>query len=94
MGKRVCACGIQALVKAAALAPRVGLPWHRAGTLLHVAGGHLLLGQFEAALAAAKEAGCLAEEEDLREVRIYALRLLKQATDQTSQSFHRPQPPK
>jgi DNA-binding SARP family transcriptional activator len=73
--------GIQALAKAAALAPRIGLPWHQAGTLLHIAGGHLLLGQFEAALAAAKEASCLAEEEDLREVRIHALRLHEQATD-------------
>jgi DNA-binding SARP family transcriptional activator len=74
--------GSRALVEAAALAPQVGLPWHRGGTLLHTAGGGLLLGQFEAALAAADEAVCLAEEEDLREVRARGLRLRAQATGQ------------
>jgi tetratricopeptide (TPR) repeat protein len=71
--------GSRALVEAAALAPQVGLPWHRGGALLHIAGGRLLLGQFDAALAAADEAVGLAEEEDLREVRARGLRLRLQA---------------
>jgi DNA-binding SARP family transcriptional activator len=85
--------GIQALAEAAALAPRVGLPWHRAGTLLHIAGGHLLLGQSEAALTAVEEASHLAEEDDLREVRAYAQQLHEQATHQNPRTFRRPQPP-
>jgi tetratricopeptide (TPR) repeat protein len=72
--------GSQALAEATALAPQIGLPWHRGGTLLHIAAGHLLLGQVEAARAAADEAICLAEEEDLREVRARGLRLRAQAT--------------
>jgi DNA-binding SARP family transcriptional activator len=75
--------GSRALVEAAALAPQVGLPWHRGGALLHIAGGRLLLGQFEAALSAADEAIHLAEEEDLGEVRARGLRLRAQATGQT-----------
>ena len=31
--------GSRALVEAAAQAPQIGLPWHRGGTLLHVAAG-------------------------------------------------------
>jgi tetratricopeptide (TPR) repeat protein len=73
--------GRQALAEAAALAPQIGLPWHRGGTLLHIAGGHLQLCQFEAALAAAEEAIHLAEEEDLREVQARGLRLRSQAWD-------------
>jgi tetratricopeptide (TPR) repeat protein len=73
--------GIQALAEAAALAPQIGLPWHRCGTLLHIAAGHLLLGQADAAQATAEEAIHLAEEEDLREVRARGLRLRAQATD-------------
>jgi DNA-binding SARP family transcriptional activator len=72
--------GVQALAEATALAPQVGLPWHRGGTLLHLAAGRLLLGQVEAALAAADEALRLAEAEDLRQVRAHALRLREQAT--------------
>jgi hypothetical protein len=72
--------GRQALAEAAALAPQIGLPWHRGGTLLHIAAGHLLLGQIEAALADVQEAIRLAEEEDLREVRARGLRLRAQAT--------------
>lgn len=79
-GKRE--AGSQALAEAAALAPQVGLPWHRGGALLHVAAGHLLLGQVEAALAAAEEAIRLAEDEDLREVRRRGLRLRAQALHQ------------
>jgi tetratricopeptide (TPR) repeat protein len=75
--------GVQALAEAAALAPRIGLPWHRGGTLLHIAAGHLLLGQVEAALIAAEEAIRLAEEEDLHEVRVQGLRLRERATHQT-----------
>jgi DNA-binding SARP family transcriptional activator len=67
--------GSLALAEAAALAPQVGLPWHRCGTLLHVAAGHLLLGDSEAALTAAGEAIGLAEEEDLRDLRAQGLRL-------------------
>jgi DNA-binding SARP family transcriptional activator len=73
--------GGQALEEAAALAPQVGLPWHRGGALLHIAGGHLLLGRFEAALSAAEEAIHLAEEEDLHEVQARGLRLRSQARD-------------
>jgi tetratricopeptide (TPR) repeat protein len=58
--------GVQALAEATALAPQIGLPWHRGGTLLHIAAGRLLLGQVEAAVAAAEEAIRLAEQEDLR----------------------------
>ncbi|MBN1135948.1 MAG: AAA family ATPase [Anaerolineae bacterium] len=79
--------GSQALVKAAILAPQVGLPWHRGGTLLHTASGHLLLGQFEAALAAADEVVCLAEEEDLREVQAHGLRLRLQAQNRQIRLF-------
>jgi tetratricopeptide (TPR) repeat protein len=75
--------GGQALAEAAAQAPQIGLPWHRAGTLLHIAAGRLLLGQVEAALAVAQEAIRLAKEEDLREMRARGLRLRAQATDQT-----------
>jgi tetratricopeptide (TPR) repeat protein len=75
--------GNQALAEAAALAPQIGLPWHRGGSLLHVAAGHLLLGEIEAALAAAEEAIRLAEEEDLRELRARGLELCKQVTDLT-----------
>ncbi|MBN1657430.1 MAG: hypothetical protein JXA93_03460, partial [Anaerolineae bacterium] len=73
--------GVEALEEAAALAPQVGLPWHRGGTLLHIAAGRLLLGQVEAAVAAAEEAIRLAGEEDLREVgaRAVELRVLAQA---------------
>ena len=73
--------GSQALAEAAALSPHIGLPWHRGGTLLHIAAGRLLLGQVEAALAAAEEAIRLAEEEDLRAVRAQGEGLRKQATD-------------
>jgi tetratricopeptide (TPR) repeat protein len=67
--------GRQALAEAAALAPQIGLPWHRGGTLLQSAGGHLRLGQVEVALAAAEEVLRLAEEENLREVHARAARL-------------------
>ena len=73
--------GRQALEEAAALAPQIGLPWHRGGTLLHVAAGRLALGEVEAALADAEGAIRLAEEEDLREVRAQGLRLRAQAAD-------------
>jgi DNA-binding SARP family transcriptional activator/energy-coupling factor transporter ATP-binding protein EcfA2 len=79
--------GSRALVEAAALAPQVGLPWHRGGALLHIAGGWLTLGQFEAALPAAQEAICLAEEEDLREVRARGLRLRSQAQNRQLRPF-------
>ena len=72
--------GCRALAEAAALAPQIGLPWHRGGTLLHIAAGRLLLGEVEAALAAADEAIRLAEEEDLRELRAQGLRLRGRAT--------------
>jgi tetratricopeptide (TPR) repeat protein len=72
--------GCRALAEAAALAPRIGLPWHRTGTLLQIAAGRLLLGEAEATLAAADEAMRLAEEEDLRELRTQILRLRGQAT--------------
>jgi DNA-binding SARP family transcriptional activator len=75
--------GAQVLAEAAALAPQIGLPWHRGGTLLHVTAGRLLLGQVEAARDAADEAIRLAEEEDLREVRAHGLRLRAQITGQT-----------
>jgi DNA-binding SARP family transcriptional activator len=75
--------GRQALEEATALAPQIGLPWHRGGTLLHIAAGRLLLDQVEAARAAADEAIRLAEEEDLREVRARGLRLRTQAIGQT-----------
>jgi DNA-binding SARP family transcriptional activator len=75
--------GGHALAEAAALASQIGLPWHRGGTLLHVAAGRLLLGQVEVALTAVEEAIHLAEEEDLREVRAHGLRLREQATSQT-----------
>jgi hypothetical protein len=71
--------GIQALAEAAALSPHIGLPWHRGGTLLHIAAGRLLLGQVEAALVAAQEAIRLAEREDLRAVRAQGERLREQA---------------
>jgi tetratricopeptide (TPR) repeat protein len=74
--------GSQTLAEAAALAPQVGLPWHRGGTLLNIAAGRLLLGQGEAALTAVEEAIHLAENEDLREVRARGLRLRAQATGQ------------
>ncbi len=77
--------GCRALAEAAALAPRIGLPWHRAGTLLHVAAGRLLLGEVEAALAAADEAIRVAEEEDLREMRAQGLRLRGQAAGLTGE---------
>jgi hypothetical protein len=73
--------GSRALVEAAAQAPQIGLPWHRGGTLLHVAAGRLLVGENAAALADAEEAIRLAEEEDLREVRAQGLRLRAQAAD-------------
>ena len=79
--------GSQALAEATALAPQIGLPWHRGGTLLHIAAGHLLLGQVEAARAAADEAIRLAEEEDLREVRARGLRLRVQATGRIPSGF-------
>lgn len=72
--------GRRVLVEATALAPRIGLPWHRAGTLIHIAAGHLLLGEVEAALAAADAAIRVAEEEDLREMLVQGLRLRGQAT--------------
>jgi DNA-binding SARP family transcriptional activator len=71
--------GCRALAEATALAPRIGLPWHRAGTLLHVAAARLLLGEADAALAAADEALQVAEEEDLREMLVQGLRLRGQA---------------
>lgn len=67
------AAGHQGLEQAAALVPRIGLPWHLGGTLVQVAAGRLQLGEIEAALAAAGEAICLAEAEDLREVRAWGL---------------------
>ncbi|MGC9334445.1 MAG: ATP-binding protein, partial [Anaerolineae bacterium] len=67
--------GRRSLEEAAALAPQVGLPWHRGGTRLHVAAGRLLLGQVEAARADLEVVIHLAEEEDLREVRARGLRL-------------------
>jgi DNA-binding SARP family transcriptional activator len=73
--------GSRALVEAAAQAPQIGLPWHRGGTLLHVAAGRLLVGETAAALTSAEEAIRLAEEEDLREVRAQGLRLRAQAAD-------------
>jgi tetratricopeptide (TPR) repeat protein len=69
--------GRQALEEAASLVPQIGLPWHR--TLLHVAAGRLALGEVDAALADAEDAIRLAEEEDLREVRVQAVRLRAQA---------------
>jgi hypothetical protein len=54
---------------------------------LHIAGGWLMLGQFEAALPAAQEAICLAEEEDLREVRARGLRLRSQAQNRQLRPF-------
>jgi DNA-binding SARP family transcriptional activator len=77
--------GSRALDEAAALIPQVGLPWHRGGALLHIASGRLRLGQFEAALATADEAVCLAEDEDLREVRARGLRLRSQAQNRQTQ---------
>lgn len=74
--------GAVALAEAAALAPRIGLPWHRGGTLLHLAAGNLLLSQVEAALTDIEAALLLAEEEDLREVRAHGLRLRAQALGQ------------
>jgi tetratricopeptide (TPR) repeat protein len=73
--------GFRALAEAAALVPQVGLPWHRGGTLLHIAAGRLLVGETEDALAAIEAAIRLAEEEDLREVRAHGLRLRAQAAD-------------
>ncbi|MEJ2736325.1 MAG: AAA family ATPase [Anaerolineae bacterium] len=73
--------GSRALLEAAAQAPQIGLPWHRGGTLLHVAAGRLLVGETAAALTSAEEAIRLAEEEDLREVRAQGLRLRAQAAD-------------
>ena len=73
--------GSRALAEAAALAPRIGLPWHRAGTLLQIAAGRLLLGEAEAALAAADEAIRVADEEDLREMRAQGLRLRERAAE-------------
>jgi len=73
--------GSRALAEAAALAPRIGLPWHRAGTLVQIAAGRLLLGEAEAALAAAEEAIQVAEEEDLREMRAQGLRLRERAAE-------------
>jgi DNA-binding SARP family transcriptional activator len=78
--------GGQTLAEAAALAPQIGLPWHRGGTLLHIAAGRLLLGEVEAALIVADEAIRLAEQEGLREVRARGLELRKQATDLTGLS--------
>jgi hypothetical protein len=74
--------GCQALVEAAALAPQIGLPWHRGGTLLHLGAGRLLQGTAEPALSAAEEVVRLAEEEDLRELRAQGLRLRAQAAVQ------------
>jgi DNA-binding SARP family transcriptional activator len=71
--------GRRALEEAAALAPCIGLPWHRGGTLVQVAAGRLLLDQVDAALCAADEVVRLAEVEDLREVRAHALLLRGQA---------------
>jgi tetratricopeptide (TPR) repeat protein len=65
--------GADALEQAFALTTQVGLPWHRAGTLVHLASGWLLLDQAELAVAAAEEAVHLAEEEDLRELWAHAL---------------------
>jgi DNA-binding SARP family transcriptional activator len=72
--------GSRALAEAATEAPQIGLPWHRGGTLLHIATGHLLVGQNEAALLAIEEAIRLAEEEDLREIRARGVRLREWAT--------------
>jgi tetratricopeptide (TPR) repeat protein len=73
------AAGGRDLESAAAALPRVGLPWHRGGILVHLAAGRLLQGEVEAALAAATEAVALAEAEDLREVRAQGLRIREQA---------------
>lgn len=75
--------GRQALDEAADLVPQIGLPWHRGGALLHVAAGRLLISQVEGALADLEEAIRLAEEEDLREVRVHGLRLRTQVTNLT-----------
>jgi tetratricopeptide (TPR) repeat protein len=76
----------QSLQEAATLAPQIGLPWHRAGILVHVAAGRLLLGQAAAALADLDVVVRLAEAEDLREVRAQTLRLRDEATDQISRN--------
>ena len=73
--------GCRTLAEAAALAPRIGLPWHRAGMLLHIAAGRLLLGETEVALDTADEAIRVAEEEDLREMRAEGLRLRGRAAE-------------
>jgi len=66
--------GRQALEEAAALVPQVGLPWHRAQTLLHLAAGWLELGEVAAARNHIEATLELAEAEDLRAVRAAALR--------------------
>lgn len=70
------ACDLDA---AAIALPRVSLPWHRGGILVHLAAGRLRLGDVAAALAAATEAVALAEAEDLCKVRAQGLRIKKQA---------------
>ncbi len=67
--------GNQALEEATALIQHVGLPWHRAQTLLHLAIGRLQLGEIAVAQAHIHTALELAEAEDLRDVRAAALRL-------------------
>jgi tetratricopeptide (TPR) repeat protein len=79
--------GCQALAEATALAPQISLPWHRAGTLLHVAAGRLQLGEIEPALSDLEVVIQLAKEEDLRELRAQALRLREGATGQTLTGF-------
>jgi predicted ATPase/DNA-binding SARP family transcriptional activator len=69
------AAGGRDLDAATAALPRVGLPWHRAGILAHLAAGRLRQGKTSAALAAADEAVALAECEDLREARAQALQI-------------------
>ncbi len=66
--------GRQDLAAAGALLPRVGLPWHRGGTLLYLAAGRMLQ-RDGSALEAADEAIALAEAEDLRGVLAEALRI-------------------
>lgn len=73
------ATGRQALEEAASLAPRIGLPWHRGGTLAQVATGRLIAGEINAALVAADEVVHLAEAEHLREPQAHGLLLRAKA---------------